>query len=214
MAQGDHRRAYEAGYNGEDLPAELSAAKYHDAHHEGRTDRQSGSPMQGRYAPAPAASSPASEDGNAAPSPAPASESPTRSRVRSSTAPRSRPSTGTTAGPSLAKTTGKGFGRLVTGKKPHSVAGVFFGATLFALGTNFIDGGPSQAWGWVKAKFINQPFGTSTAVSPSSATSSTTKPGAAVSYIPPATAQGALVNPLPPFITGSTIPANVGSAAA
>ena len=38
-------------------------------------------------------------------------------------------------------------------------AGAFLALFAYPLLLNLLDGGPSQMWGWVQAKFVNKPFG-------------------------------------------------------
>ena len=43
-------------------------------------------------------------------------------------------------------------------KVTHQGAGLLVAAFVWPLGVNLLKGGPGQMWGWVKAKFINQPY--------------------------------------------------------
>ncbi len=43
-------------------------------------------------------------------------------------------------------------------KVSHQGAGLLVAAFVWPLGVNLLKGGPGQMWGWVKAKFINQPY--------------------------------------------------------
>lgn len=53
---------------------------------------------------------------------------------------------------------------LLQGKRPSSggpggtLAGVLLGLAATALFVNLLEGGPAQAVGWLKAKFINEPY--------------------------------------------------------
>lgn len=42
--------------------------------------------------------------------------------------------------------------------RSQSVATFTLGVLLWALTVNFLRGGPNQAKGWLKAKFINEPM--------------------------------------------------------
>lgn len=53
-------------------------------------------------------------------------------------------------------------------------AGAFLALIAYPLLVNLLDGGPAQMWGWVKAKFINQPYGGSSSSGPSSKTANPT----------------------------------------
>jgi len=46
---------------------------------------------------------------------------------------------------------------------------------LYPLLVNGLQGGPAQAWGWVKAKWINQPYGGGNAGGPGQSTSQITR---------------------------------------
>lgn len=39
-------------------------------------------------------------------------------------------------------------------------SGVFLALFIYPIAINFLKGGQAQAWGWVKAKWLNQPYGT------------------------------------------------------
>jgi hypothetical protein len=41
----------------------------------------------------------------------------------------------------------------------NDVAGGLLALFLYPIGLNLVLGGPSQAAGWIRAKFINEPFG-------------------------------------------------------
>lgn len=38
-------------------------------------------------------------------------------------------------------------------------AGAFLALLIYPLAVNLLNGGPAQMWGWVRAKWINQPYG-------------------------------------------------------
>lgn len=44
------------------------------------------------------------------------------------------------------------------GEKSQTVATFTLGVLIWALTVNFLRGGPNQAKGWLKAKFINEPM--------------------------------------------------------
>lgn len=46
----------------------------------------------------------------------------------------------------------------MAGEKLQSASGFVLGVLLWALAVNFLRGGPAQAKGWLRAKFINEPM--------------------------------------------------------
>lgn len=73
-------------------------------------------------------------------------------------------------------TTGGGVGQ--------ETGGALVALFLWPLIFNLVKGGPAQMWGWVKAKFVNEPYsasgaGPSTPAKPATAGASSTSPAAA-----------------------------------
>lgn len=66
---------------------------------------------------------------------------------------------------------------------------------LWPLTFNLVKGGPAQMWGWIKAKFINQPYSASGAAPSTGSTSST--PSTAPAANPAAAAAAAQGRPNP-----------------
>jgi hypothetical protein len=55
-------------------------------------------------------------------------------------------------------------------------SGAFLALFIYPLALNFLRGGQAQAWGWVKAKWINQPYGAAAPAPKQANSSSTTLP--------------------------------------
>lgn len=65
---------------------------------------------------------------------------------------------------SAAGTAGAGVGRVAGVRGPglvNDTAGFVLGLLLYALTLNYLQGGSAQVRGWLRAKFLNQPYGPS-----------------------------------------------------
>lgn len=55
-------------------------------------------------------------------------------------------------------------------------SGAFLALFIYPLALNFLRGGQAQAWGWVKAKWLNQPYGAAAPAPKQPSSSSSTLP--------------------------------------
>src|SRR5579859_7896487 len=113
----------------------------------------SGSPAP----PAPAASSTTATPSTTSTTPSPSTSTSTAPAASPATA---RPSTSSTS------STPRGSGKPVTATVTEQGAGLLVALFAWPLGVNLLRGGPPRMWGWIKAKFINQPY---TGVAPAAA---------------------------------------------
>lgn len=65
-------------------------------------------------------------------------------------------------------------------------AGAFLALFAYPLLANLLQGGPAQMWGWVRAKWVNQPWGGPSAPGPAPSAGTPAQPGSAGPGVRPA----------------------------